>query len=485
MQHSNPYSGIQLLKPIPVMLLSKDLNQVREQIPFSLILTVKNEAQAIKEFLSSVEHQTSRPSEVIIIDGGSTDGTPTIINKYSSRSELKIELFQRQSLNIAEGRNEAINSAENEFIVVADAGCILDPKCCENLIQGFRYDEQIDLVAGVYKLQNKTLVRRIFVRHFIPDWEKLNPAEFLPSSRCVAIKKTIFIKSGGYPTWLSLTGEDTLFDLNYRKVSRKWAIIKDAVVYWKFPTDLSSILKLAYKYGKGDGESGVGDYLYYLQSKVPKTRSKRIDFRMIRDEVLRGYIEGRKNRIDVYLKRRGIKGNVLIFSDHDFTHKGGEQRSTLIALGFIKMNYKVTFVNLYPITKNTDKIFFDIDYTLLELENASLFDIDDYLVRHKNVLDRTIVVISTPSQFFIPFIKKLRDKRSQIICDCLDELIANIGSTQGNKYLFDDILNNSDILIASSIPLKEKIELIATGRHVYFVENRVDSIILFLIGRIR
>jgi glycosyltransferase involved in cell wall biosynthesis len=43
----------------------------------SVILTVLNEAQSLPQLFDSLKAQTQRPHQVIVVDGGSTDGTLT------------------------------------------------------------------------------------------------------------------------------------------------------------------------------------------------------------------------------------------------------------------------------------------------------------------------------------------------------------------------------------------------------------------------
>ena len=47
----------------------------------SLIATVLNGAEHIEEFLGSLEAQTRAPDEVVIVDGGSTDGTLQLVRR--------------------------------------------------------------------------------------------------------------------------------------------------------------------------------------------------------------------------------------------------------------------------------------------------------------------------------------------------------------------------------------------------------------------
>ena len=101
----------------------------------SLICTVKDEKETIIELLENIFKQTMSPDEVVIVDGGSSDGTIDIIQRYSEKLPLK--LIVSTGANIAKGRNIAIKNASYDIIASTDGGCKLDEKWLENLIQPF------------------------------------------------------------------------------------------------------------------------------------------------------------------------------------------------------------------------------------------------------------------------------------------------------------------------------------------------------------
>jgi len=84
------------------------------------------------------------------------------------------------------------------------------------------------MVCGIYYSKTKDY----WNDQFILRWDLVNYDEFLPSARSMLIKKQLSLRIGGFPEFLDFTGEDTLFDLTYRKNSVEWVINKSAFVYW-------------------------------------------------------------------------------------------------------------------------------------------------------------------------------------------------------------------------------------------------------------
>src|SRR5437667_11298979 len=117
------------------------------QAPISLVMTVRNEAANLPLLLDSVLAQTLCPAEVVIVDGGSTDGTPQVAHSYIGR--LPVRLVELPGANISEGRNAAIRAAACDIVAVTDAGVRLDPHWLERLARPL-LGERADVASGFF-----------------------------------------------------------------------------------------------------------------------------------------------------------------------------------------------------------------------------------------------------------------------------------------------------------------------------------------------
>jgi glycosyltransferase involved in cell wall biosynthesis len=88
---------------------------------FSVIIPCYNAKQWILEAIESVVSQTLRPHEILIIDDGSDDGSPTLVKDLAQRSTVPIILLQSDRQGPALTRNVGISSATGDWIAFLDA----------------------------------------------------------------------------------------------------------------------------------------------------------------------------------------------------------------------------------------------------------------------------------------------------------------------------------------------------------------------------
>ncbi len=470
-EHYNPYKYIQLLKDIEVKVIAFDCFQAIRS-PFSVVTTIRNEEANIIAFLSSIVSQSAKPQELIIVDGGSTDDTIKIIENFIESTTLNIRLIKGKNLNVPEGRNVGINKCNNDMIIFIDAGCILDENLFKNLMGILESDGNIDLVGSVYY----PVTNNEWAVYFVPKWELIDWwNDFLPSARALAVRKTLVLKAGGFPENYK-SGEDTLFDINYRRLSKRWIFNKKAFAYWDAPMEERKALNLSKWYAKGDGETGIGDFKFYDMYMKFKTEGYLPEHPITKAQ-LEGFIEGRKNRSIIEVDRLKIRSVVVILAGVPFNDIGGGQRGTQIALEFIRNNYKVFFVNIYPsYEEKIVPIYFDIDYTLLELYHINDFDTNDFIERYKAILNKCVVIMEFPHPLFIPIIKEMKkaSKKTTIVYDYLDNWDSSLGGSWYSREIEKEIIDRSDVLMASAKTLQDDLKL-KTSKRTHLIPNAVNT----------
>jgi len=215
----------------------------------SVVGTLKNEGEDLKELLDSILNQERKPDEVIFVDGGSADNTIDILKSYQKKVK-GMKIFVKEGFNIAQGRNFAIKMAKNDFIAFADGGCVLERNWLKNMIETQKRTNA-DIVAGAFKPYSKNLFEFCSGEILCPNFDKL-PEDWPPSARSVLFRKEAWKKAGGYPENL-YTAEDTFFNFNLKKIGSKYAIARNAFVGWRMRPNFRKLFRQFYLYGKGDG----------------------------------------------------------------------------------------------------------------------------------------------------------------------------------------------------------------------------------------
>jgi len=221
----------------------------------SVIATIKNEAQTVHRLLDSLAAQTRPPDEVIMVDGGSTDGTVEVLEEYAAQIGLPLKVLVRPGTNISQGRNAAIAEVTGEIIASTDAGVRLSPNWLEELARPFDGHRELEVASGFFLPDPETVFETALGATVLPVLADLKPDKFLPSSRSVAFRKTAWERVGGYPEWLDYC-EDLVFDFKLRELG-PFAFAPQAIAYFRPRKSLGAFFKQYYRYARGDGKADL------------------------------------------------------------------------------------------------------------------------------------------------------------------------------------------------------------------------------------
>lgn len=219
----------------------------------SLVVPMYNDSEHLTQWIESFRRQTVFPDEILVVDGGSIDGSPNRIK--SAMMDLKIDctviIDERLNLRnhagpIGAARNIGIEKAKYKHIVCTDLGVVFSENWFEGMLKAFDLG---NLVKGRYLTSSNPSSRFNFGVNFTPSEKYYLKESFLPSSRSIGFTKSIWFKAGGYPD-NSYTAEDTVFALKCARYDR-FIPVPYGHVEWLLPVD-EDLAKKIQNYAKGD-----------------------------------------------------------------------------------------------------------------------------------------------------------------------------------------------------------------------------------------
>lgn len=223
----------------------------------SVVATVLNEVQDIARLVPSLLAQVPPPFEVIIVDGGSTDGTWEWMEE-AAKAHPSFKPIRDESCNlkncpgpVSRGRNVAIAAASSEIIACADAGCTYAPDWLARLTAPITSATALYALGGAcLDLTDPTMWDLASAPFFGVKYSPTEPTKSC-TARSMAFTKELWKRIGGFPETV-LLGDDTIFDLEARRVTAP-AFVDNAKAIYRPQNTLESAQRQLSRYATSDG----------------------------------------------------------------------------------------------------------------------------------------------------------------------------------------------------------------------------------------
>lgn len=111
----------------------------------SIVTVVFNGASTLERTIKSVIAQNYDSVEYIIIDGASTDGTLSIIDKYKDHLAY---FHSKKDKGIYDAMNQGIDIATGDYIALINADDWLEDNVIEKIVNILQCNEKIDILHG-------------------------------------------------------------------------------------------------------------------------------------------------------------------------------------------------------------------------------------------------------------------------------------------------------------------------------------------------
>jgi glycosyltransferase involved in cell wall biosynthesis len=112
-------------------------------VPVSVVIPTYNSARFIAQALKSVLAQTTRPAEIIVVDDGSTDDTPQVLEAFRPH----VRYIRQQNQGVSAARNNGVASATGEFVAFLDSDDVWHPRKIEFQIAVFARNPELGLLG--------------------------------------------------------------------------------------------------------------------------------------------------------------------------------------------------------------------------------------------------------------------------------------------------------------------------------------------------
>lgn len=235
------------------------ISPINLQDKVSIIIPCYNERKTIDLLLDSLVTQTypQEDMEVVIADGGSTDGTQDIIHHWTvEHPDLIVKLVENHARTIPSGLNTAIRASSGEIIVRLDAHSKPHQEYVQRVVTALEEDRG-DNVGGVWDIQpgsDHWISRSIAAAAGHPIgvggalYRYTGKAAYVDTVPFGAFKRDLLDRVGMFDETL-LTNEDYEFNVRIRKNNGRIWLDPDIRSVYYARKDLKELSLQYWRYG--------------------------------------------------------------------------------------------------------------------------------------------------------------------------------------------------------------------------------------------
>lgn len=123
----------------------------------SVIVSIYNVENYVEKSIRSIQNQTYKNLEIILVDDGATDNSGKICDEYA-RKDSRIKVIHKKNGGLSSARNEGIKVATGEYIAFVDGDDWIDETMYEDMLRAMQtYDT--DIAICNYKEISKKGIR--------------------------------------------------------------------------------------------------------------------------------------------------------------------------------------------------------------------------------------------------------------------------------------------------------------------------------------
>lgn len=219
---------------------------------YSFIIPVFNRSDEVDELLQSLEGQTIKDFEVILVEDGSEDRCEDVAKKYSDK--LDIRYFFKENGGPGPARNYGAERASGEYLLILDSDCVIP----EGYLQAIEDELTLSLAdafggpdrahesfTDLQKAINYSMTSFFTTGGIRGGKKKMD--KFYPRSFNMGVRKDLYKKLGGFSEMRF--GEDIDFSIRIFESGAVCRLFPEAWVWHKRRTDFRKFFRQVHNSG--------------------------------------------------------------------------------------------------------------------------------------------------------------------------------------------------------------------------------------------
>lgn len=201
----------------------------------SFVIPVFNSEKTIVNCLNSIQKQTYRDIEIIVIDDGSSDGSFKLVEELQ-RTDERIKLIKQTNRGVSYTRNKGIELASGEYIQFVDSDDEIDAYMSEKMLDKM-IEEDLDLCMCLFDYSDKEA--RLIEGFCLETEDALNKYmeillnNVLLQGPCNKIYKRELISQIRFPLNFSKL-EDSIFNISYIAQCKRIGLIPEKLYMYNY-----------------------------------------------------------------------------------------------------------------------------------------------------------------------------------------------------------------------------------------------------------
>lgn len=258
---------------------------MNEDPKVSIITVVYNGEAHLEQTIRSVLGQSYGNIEYIIIDGGSTDGTLSLLEQYDEHIDYWVS---EPDGGIYDAMNKGIAKATGEIVGLINADDWYETDAVEKAVQAFERTKADVVHGGMYILKENG---EGFVKSAVSEMQKLSKGMLL-NHPTVFARKALYDKYGGFDTSYRIVADWEMM-MRWKLQGAEFAALEETLANFRMGGVSSAYLKRSFR-EKHDvrrkyGICGAVDWYYLydrLKSVLPAEKLLEISLNKQKKEAL-------------------------------------------------------------------------------------------------------------------------------------------------------------------------------------------------------